>query len=247
MPLRAFAAAVAPGARGRVRTVVTTEVLYPADGGPPDRVIDEAAFKLVAVDPDARILATVARDLRVAGLDAGSRRFRVHEVVELPPGPAVIRVGVASRALGKTGTVHVPITVPHLGRDRLAMTGLAIGLDGRTPSVEAARIAGVVPVEPTASRTFAATEVLRLAARFFWRARDGEALTVATAIRAGAQVVRRTEQTIRGATGMVREREAEWQTDVALQGLPAGAYQLEVSARLRGGTTARQAVPIVVR
>jgi VWFA-related protein len=247
VPMRAFAAPVAPGQKGRVRTVVTTEVLYPTGGGPSDRVTDEAAFKLVAVDPDARILATVTRDLQIDGADATERRFLVHEVVELPPGPAIIRVGIASRALGKTGTVHVPVTIPNLGRDRLAMTGLLVGLDGRKPSVEASRIAEVLLVEPTASRTFTASDVLQLASRFFWRARDGDALTVTAAIKAGERIIRRTEKTITGAAGSTREREATWQTNLVLQDIGPGDYHVEVIARLRGGTMARQAVPIVMR
>lgn len=245
VPMRAFAAAVGPGEKGRVRTVVSTEVLYP-EGVAPDRVTDHAAFKLVAVDHDARILATVARDLQLDGADATERRFLVHEVVELPPGPAIIRVGVASRALGKTGTVHVPVTVPNLGRDRLAMTRLVIGLDGLKPSVEALRLADVPPVEPTTSRTFTASDVLQLAARFFWRSRDGDALTVTTAVKAGERIIRRTEKTITGAAGSTREREATWHTNLVLQDIAPGDYHVEVIARLRG-TMARQAVPIVIR
>ncbi len=247
VPMPAFASAVAPGQKGRVRTVVTTEVVYPTGAGTSERVTDQAAFKLVAVDHDARILATVARDLQIDGADATERRFLVHEVVELPPGPAVIRVGIASRAFGKTGTVHVPVTIPNLARDRLAMTGLLVALDGRKPSVEASRIADVLLVEPTASRTFIASDVLQLASRFFWRARDGDALTVTAAIKAGERTIRRTEKTITGAAGSTREREATWQTNLVLQDVAPGDYHVEVIARLRGGTMARQAVPIVMR
>ena len=247
VPMRAFAAAVAPGQRGRVRTVVSTEVLYPAGDGPSDRVADQAAFKLVAVDHDARILATSARDLYVEGVEARERRTLVHELIELPPGPAVIRVGVASQALGKTGTVHIPVTIPNLGRDRLAMTGLVVGLKGRPSSADSAKVAGVLPFEPTASRTFAESDVLQLAARFFWRARDGDTLSVTAAIRDGERTIRRAEQTIQGAAGTTGEREAAWQADLALHDITPGSYQLEVVARLRGGTMARQAFPIVLR
>jgi hypothetical protein len=72
--MRAFAAVIAPGDKGRVRTVVSTEILYGPESGTPDRVIDQAAFKLVAVDHDARILATVERDLNVEAADARERR-----------------------------------------------------------------------------------------------------------------------------------------------------------------------------
>ena len=247
VPLRAFAAAIAPGEKGRVRTVVSTEVLYPVTGGSEDRVVDQAAFKLVAVDHDARILATVERDVKGEATTTNERKAVLHEVIDLPPGPVTIRVGIASRTLGKTGTVHVPVTIPNLGRDRLAMTGLLIGLVGRQSSSDVARIGDVLPLEPTASRTFKSADALQLAARLFWRARDGDLVTVTTAIRDGERVIRRGEQTIKGEPGSVRDREARWRTDLSLQDLTPGAYQLEVVARLRGGTIARQAVPIRIQ
>jgi hypothetical protein len=43
------------------------------------------------------------------------------------------------------------------------------------------------------------------------------------------------------------EREAASHANLGLQDIAPGDYQVEVMARLRGGTTARQAVPIVVR
>jgi VWFA-related protein len=247
VPMRAFAAAIAPGTKGRVRTVVSTEVLYAPERATPDRVTDQAAFKLVAVDHDARILAAVERDLNIDATAARERRAVVHEIIELPPGPATIRVGVASRTLGKTGTVHVPVTIPNLGRDRLAMTGLLIGLADLKPSPDVRRIAEVLPFEPTASRTFKSDDVLQLAARLFWRARDGEQVTVTTAIRDGERTIRRSEQAVKGAPGPVRDREATWRADLALQGIPPGSYQLEMAARLRGGTMARQALPIRIQ
>jgi VWFA-related protein len=247
VPMRAFAAGIAPGEKGRVRTVVSTEVLYAPESGTPDRVIDQAALKLVAVDHDARILAAVERDLNIEATAARERRAVVHEIIELPPGPATIRVGVASRTLGKTGTVHVPVTIPNLARDRLATTGLLIGLADLKPSPDVSRIADVLPFEPTASRTFKSDDVLQLAARLFWRARDGDLVTVTVAIKDGERVIRRSEQAVKGAPGVVRDREATWRADLALQGVPLGSYQLEVVARLRGGTTARQAVPISIQ
>jgi hypothetical protein len=209
--------------------------------------MDQAAFKLVAVDHDARILATVERDLNVQATAAREGRAVVHEIIDLPPGPATIRVGVASRTLGKTGTVHVPVTIPNLGRDRLAMTGLLIGLADLKPSPDVTRIADVLPFEPTATRTFKSAEVLQLAARMFWRARDGDQVTVTTAIKDGERVIRRSEQVVKGAPGVVREREATWRADLALQAVPPGSYQVEVVARLRSGTVARQAVPITIQ
>jgi VWFA-related protein len=101
VPMRAFAAAIAPGEKGRVRTIVTTEVLYAPESGTPDRLLDQAAFKLVAVDHDARILAAVERELNIEATAARERRAVVHEIIELPPGrqpsASVWRAGPSGR------------------------------------------------------------------------------------------------------------------------------------------------------
>jgi hypothetical protein len=72
-------------------------------------------------------------------------------------------------------------------------------------------------------------------------------VTVTTAIRDGERTIRRSEQAVKGAPGPVRDREATWRADLALQGIPPGSYQLEMAARLRGGTMARQALPIRIQ
>jgi hypothetical protein len=56
----------------------------------------------------------------------------------------------------------------------------------------------------------------------FWRARDGDQVTVTTAIKDGERVIRRSEQVVKGAPGVVREREATWRADLALQAVPPG-------------------------
>jgi hypothetical protein len=127
------------------------------------------------------------------------------------------------------------------------MTGLLIGLADLKPSPDVSRIADVLPFEPTAARAFKSEDVLQLGARFLWRARDGNLVTVTVAIKDGERVIRRSEQAVKGAPGVGRDREASWRADLTLQSVPAGSYQLEVVARLRGNAMTRQAVPMTIQ
>ena len=109
-------ASVTPGAAktgDRIAVEVTLEVKYPAAAGT-TRVTDQLEVGALALDYDARVLATLNRAVPV---DAASTdpetTYVIREVIDLPPGPAVVRLGVSSQALGRIGTVHVPVRIPH--------------------------------------------------------------------------------------------------------------------------------------
>ncbi len=108
-------ASVIPGAatpEGRIATEMTLEMTYPATPGA-TRVTDELQFGLLAIDYDGRAIATSGRvmpvDLPTASAET---RHVIRDTVDLPPGPAVVRLGVSSKTLGRIGTVHVPVRIP---------------------------------------------------------------------------------------------------------------------------------------
>ncbi|HEX7778948.1 MAG TPA: hypothetical protein VF424_06915, partial [Vicinamibacterales bacterium] len=96
-----------------VATDVTLEILYSAQPGT-TRVTDQLEFGVLAIDYDARVLAMRTRAVSVDVPSAGAEmRHVIREAVDLPPGPAVVRIGVSSKMLGRIGTVHVPVRIPH--------------------------------------------------------------------------------------------------------------------------------------
>jgi VWFA-related protein len=96
----------------RVPTDLMLEVIYPPEAGR-TRITDQLEFGVVALDYDARVLAKTGRLLPVDIVTAsGETRHVIRETIELPPGPAVIRLGVSSRTLNSVGTVHVPVRIP---------------------------------------------------------------------------------------------------------------------------------------
>lgn len=194
--LRAFAAPVAPGEddAGRARAVVTLEVQYPdrsetdtaaaAPGGTPAE--DELRIAILAIDPDARVMASQQRRLQVplAGVGHGPLRLLVDDVLEVPRGKLILRLGVTSRILDRTGTVHLPLQVDALAGEDLAVTPLVLGLATSRPGTGVATsggelrvaradvIAPLVPFQPTTDRTFSTTWTLRVFARAFAEAPD---------------------------------------------------------------------------
>jgi VWFA-related protein len=244
VPLRGFAAPVARGERGRVKTVLTLEVSYPSMGTAP--VTDELRYGLLAVDHDARPLASSAKTLAFKAPRPGAATYVIHDAVELPPGPSTIRAAVASRALGKTGTLHLPVSVPKVHDDRLALTPLVLGLRGQGSPAQSV-LAAWLPFEPTTARTFARSDVLRIFGRLFWRERDGKAVSVTTTLRQGDRVAHRQERALDGDSAPNRRREASLSTELPLEQLSPGAYTLDVEARLAGGTSVRRAVAFEIQ
>lgn len=95
-----------------VDTELTLEVSYPATPGV-TRIIDVLDFGVIALDYDARVVATKARQVSVdMPATADETRHVIYETIALPPGLSVVRLGVSSKRLGRSGTVHVPARIP---------------------------------------------------------------------------------------------------------------------------------------
>jgi hypothetical protein len=169
----------------------------------------------------------------------------VNDAIELPSQPLTLRIAVASRALGKAGSVQIAVDVPKVSDNRLQLTGVVIGAAAQsTAATEADAIKDLVPFQPTTSRVFAQTETLRVFARAFWGSKDS---AVAVTLRlTGPSSPAPQTLNLNGLRAQGGKSEAVLDTPLALAGLAPGAYQLEVSAKV-GGQTAKRLVPFDVR
>jgi VWFA-related protein len=245
--LRAFAAPVARGARG-VKTVVTVEVAYAPRVDGSRRIDDELRMSILALDPDGRIKASSDRTLRFTGAvpDSNDAPMLIDDVVELPSQPLMLRIGVASRALGKAGTVQIPIDVPPLSDERPQLGGIVLGLAGvSTPAMNVAAITPVVPFQPVTTRTFAPTDTLRIFGRAFWQARSNDAPVVTILIK--PIPARLTQPKVTMSPERSGGREAAFEDTVPLAGLAPGRYVLEIAARLGRAKPVIREVPFSVR
>ena len=157
----------------------------------------------------------------------------MHDLVDVPRGKHILRVAVASEALGATGTVHLPpIEVPQLAGRPLAIGGLVLGVDGAaTPVVPVAHPdpanAGAVPFPPTTRREFAAPDRLHVFARVF-AAAPSEVQAQVRVLRDGETIRTVTPTLAPAATAMGA---VDCRTMLELADLPAGTYAIEIIAQ----------------
>jgi hypothetical protein len=251
LQLRAFAAPTTAGDKG-MNTVVTIEVTYPAPPDGTSRIEDDLQLSVVALDPDAKIKASSERALHFTTTvleGATTATFLVNDAILLPSQPLTLRVGVASQALGRAGTIQFPIEVPKPSDSKLQLGGVSIGYAdfGRQAALRGEVIKPLVPFQPTTTRTFAATDTLRVFDRLFWGSKDADAdvtLTITGATGLTPQVVHVTGTP---AAGNASHREGTLTALVPLKDLAAGAYTLRIEGKLANGQTARRDVPFEVK
>jgi VWFA-related protein len=245
--LRAFAAPLAI-AGGRTRTSFLVEAVYPADARP-DTDQDELILSVVAVDSDGRIRADAQRTVQ-ATIPPESDPLRVVAIdgaIDVPDEDVTLRFGVASRALGRTATVYLPVEVPDLSDGDIQMGGLVIGSDlRRAPTLGTPPLLQTpLPFQPTLSREFSRADALRVFTRLRWDAARGTP-AISLTLR-GDDVVVTKESPVTDIRDDGREREGTIDTPVTLAGVLPGAYTLEVAARLTNGRVVVRRVAIDVR
>jgi VWFA-related protein len=246
--LRAVASPIAASATG-LSTVVTVEVTYPVQADGPPQVDDDLQLRVLALDPDGKVKAATERVFHVTGLSAHapSTTFQMNDRLELPTQALVLRIGVSSRLLGKTGTVQIGVEVPKPSDDKLQIGGVVLGVaDGPASTQAFDVIHDLVPFQPTTERTFTAADTVRVFAPVFWSGKDASA-TVTVSVPGVSSVPARTV-TVSGAASV---GERHWQGTVAvtlpLAGLAAGRYGLAVDVRLPNGQTATRQIAFAVR
>ena len=188
-----------------------------------------------------------SRPMKFSGTapSTGDITFLIDEALELPSQSLVLRVGVASQALGKAGTSQISLDVPKPGDGKFQMSGVAVGFDGppRAAVMNASLIAQLLPFQPTTTRTFVSSDTLKLYARLFWKGKDQPTVTVsqtggASPLSASQAV---TTQQIDG------RNEAVLNTVWPLKGTAPGRYHLTVDARLPNGQHTSRVVTFEVR
>jgi VWFA-related protein len=250
LSLRAFAAPVVPTDKG-MTTVVTIELTYPAPVGGASRIDDTLQTNVLALDADGKVKTSSGRALQFASTvpeGAATVTVLINDTITLPSQPLTLRIGTASQALGTAGTVQFSIDVPKPSDSKLQWGGVAIGFAdfGRQAALRGDAIKTLVPFQPTTTRSFKATDTLRVFGRLFWGSKDAAAdvtLTIADAAGRAPQVL-----SVPGApaAGNASRHEGTLTTLVPLRGLAVGTYTLRVEARLASGQVARKDVAFEV-
>lgn len=245
LTLRAHAAPLLPLDRG-MRSTVTIQVTYPTVVT--DLPFDNVKVQLLAIDADGNVRAQSDRGhtFKAPQSQRESATFLINGTIDLPEQPVTLRIGVSSRALGRTGTLQLPITVPKPSDAELQMGGVVIGLTG--PARESAfsddLVRGLVPFQPTTTRQFSQRSTLRVFAPFFWRGRD-ELVKVTLTLK-GRDVVLQREESLAAVSQDKGRKLTSLDTLIPLAKL-AGPITLQIQGRLANGQTTEQLVGFDVR
>jgi hypothetical protein len=140
--------------------------------------------------------------------------------------------------------VQVQVDVP--AEKNIALSGLAVGIDGVTPAaLQPDAFAGVIPFQPVTARAFVPSDTLRLFGHVYWKNKNATP-TVTMTVSGPSGAVTSTPS-------LVPQKPAGDQQDAViaamlpLNGLAAGKYHLGVSATLPGGKPVTRDVLFEVR
>jgi len=246
LTLRAFAAPVASTAKG-MTTTVTLEVTYPTplDG---TKIDDELQFGVVAIDHDGKIKSSTRHAYHFTGSSRGAAEvtYAINDTLELPAQAMTLRVGASSQALGRAGTVHLPVEVINPSRADLQISSVVLGFTGapREAAVPAGALKDLLPFQPTTTRAFRQADTLRVFAPIFWGSPDAS-VEMTIGVRGDGTLPASVTPVAGSPAG--RRREARLDTTVPLQTLSPGHYVLEVTARLKSGQNARREIAFEIK
>ena len=242
LTLQAFAAPLAPSEHG-MTTAVTLEVSYPMPSDAP-KIADDLQFGIVAIDRDGKIHGSTRHAYHFSGTapKTGDVRYAINDTIDLPSQPLTLRIGVSSQALGRAGTVYLPVEVIKPSSRDVQMSGVVIGFDGppREAAVPEGVLRNLVPFQPTTDRAFARTDTLRVFAPVFWGTPD-DAVEVTMSVSGDGTIPPRTEH-VAGKSGAGGARRGALDTTLALDSLAPGHYVLELSAHVGSSPVARRDV-----
>ena len=179
--------------------------------------------------------------------------YAVNATLDLPAQPLTLRIAVASQALDRVASIHLPVEVMNPTRDQLQIGSIVLGFAGppRQAAVPPNALKGLVPIQPTLVRTFGPSDTLQIHAPLFWRGVDGGSALVTIAIKQGETTVRGTRGTVAGAPAasrtVSRAQQAAVTGALALKDLAPGPYELEIEAHLMTGSVARRAVAFEIK
>lgn len=245
LTLRAHVAPLFPLDKA-MRSSVTIQVTYPTTVS--DLPFDDVKVQILALDADAKVRASsnTGYTFKPARTERESATFLINGMIDLPSQPLTIRIGVSSRALGRAGTLQLPVTVPKPSDSQLQMGGVVIGLTG--PPRESAMgddlVRGLVPFQPTTTRQFSQRSTLRVFVPFFWRVKQ-DLVKVMLTLRGDAFELKR-EESLTAVPGEKDRRVAALDTLIPLAKL-TGPITLQIEGRLANGQTVQQTVGFNVR
>ncbi len=122
-----------------------------------------------AFDRNGRALETSTATMTVSKRTAAGQplEYEVVSRLSMPPGRYEVRAAVEDAQLGRTGSVYGYVDVPDFVKAPVSMSGILIEADPPPMPQASSAFADLVPVRPTAQRTFAPTDRVTAFARIY--------------------------------------------------------------------------------
>jgi hypothetical protein len=123
----------------------------------------------------------------------------------------------------------------------VALSGIALGVAGPSPpALNASALSPVVPFQPATTRTFAATDTLRVFGRVFWRGADPPEVVVG--LRSSPASAQRPA--LSASPGPRGRQQSAFEISLPLVGVSPGADAIEVVGQMPDGRVVTRVVPI---
>jgi VWFA-related protein len=249
LPLRAFAQPMRSD--GKTLTVaVTVEVTYPPPADGAATVDDDLQLKIIALDADAKIKASIGRTHHFAGPvpASGAITLLVNERLEVPDQPLTLRIALGSQALARTGTVQIALDMPKVSKD-LSLGGFAVtaGAPPSAPVMMSDVFEGLIPFQPTTARVFAADDVLQVFGHVYWKDKKVPAVAMTVTTVAGARVATSPAPQVVAQTPNGARQDAIVTATLPMAGLAPGRYYLTIQAAWPSGKPVSRDIVFEVR
>jgi VWFA-related protein len=240
LPLRVSVAPFAVPGKSEAAIVMVLSVEQPA---PTERTTERLDMQARAFGRRGEPRAQTSQSVNVT-LPSGRAndvRFEVLTQLRLKPGFYELRLSARSSRLAKDGSVYANLDVPDFANDPLALSGIVVTATPRAAAAPVNAFASVIPVVPTAQRTFAPADRATAFLRVYQGGRKPVgpvSLTVRVIDRADVAALDQT--TTLDPSRFNPARTADVHVDLPLSRLGPGSYLLRIDAALGEATVRRE-------
>jgi VWFA-related protein len=209
----------------------------------------ELDWEVRAFDPEGRPRGVQQQRARLAlGAVGGDVRLELLTRMDLKPGTYQLRLAAHDAAQNRSGSVYADVDVPDFGKAAVSMSGVLVSSPGGPPAAPKDAFATLVPVIPTAIRSFTTTDRVAAFVRVY---QSGDVKKPAAPVPFTIRLTGTDEtplvnqkQTLEPARFAARAADVRF--DLPIPSLKPGPYLLTLEATL-GKTTARRDVRFEIR
>jgi VWFA-related protein len=176
--------------------------------------------------------------------DDGDLISEVAIPLSLRPGRYIVRVAVAQTQTeaktGAAGSVYTTITVPDFAKERLSMSGVAVGRAEGRPIGGRDAVQAHLPFAPTVVREFSTTDRVGALVRVYQAAGRSEPVQLETQVLDATDAVVASGSSVLPASSFNDGRNVEHRYELPLRTLSPGEYLLRFAAEAAGRRVTRE-------